>query len=318
MGNNYSVFVKEIEKVAETMTSTVKAIEKGIKDLAGITAINKAIEEIDKVSDLLDQEEKDALKQIADANKCAGLALHYGKVAVRDVKEITNVIVRVLNAEGSSNRTKVELAIKTYIRRMEGLIPSLEKARDHLAEAVEEMKKAALSLNHLENWCDRKMEELNGKKEGEIVKQRSIAYSGAASVTMTLAGAVVAINLWNPIGWIATAAAIGAGAAITMTVSVGVTEGATVEELKNLYNVGKEQIQKTSKVFDEMSEVTADNVKLLQKKRDELVEITAVAKGSVSDGKDALEIDVDDIMLNTFKENATNLDKLCEDYLKTN
>ena len=310
--------LEEIETISKSFKQTIKDLRDGVESLSGFDFIQDTIDQLSSESAEFSDEEYKAFQCMFESKKKISIAVNDAKNVVSDVKALCITLNSVINDETGSNDQKVHLAIKTFKLSMNDLLPKLEHARDGLSEVTRDLESLASEITRLETWCSGKKQKLENEKKLCVAKKRGVAYGGAAGVTAAAAGTVAVFCWWNPIALLAAKVAAGAAASSTVSFSVaaGVVEGATIPQLKEIYDKGIKGMKESVKKFQEMSEKNKERTKSLNVQVEQLRGIVSAAHQTKISASIALGFDEDDIMFNTLKRNVKELERLSETYLK--
>ena len=284
----------------------IKDLYYGIKALAGLDWIDKAVEQLQKVSAQFRDEEKKVLQCIIEADEKIAIAVNDAKNVVSDVKSLCTPLNKVINSKASSNNNKICLAISKFKESMDCFLPKLENARDGLSKVTAELDTIVLQNTNLKTWCFGKKQEQENVKNSSVVQVR-VAHA-TVNATVTVACTAAAVCLWNgnPLAWVPGTAA--GFAAIT----IGVTESATIPQLRKMNDDKIKELEKSITMFQEMSKKNKERSKSLTEELQQLRKITSVAIQAKDNASATLEFDENDIMFNILKENVKELECLCD------
>lgn len=317
MGSYNSKYINEITSTFTALKELLKQLIKGVKKFAGMKALNKAFEALKEIAKDLQGEEKQAVEKIVKVHLTVHEATYKAETAVQKAKEIISSVKRLLNATNFSYQRRLEAAIKSYVKRMGSLLPCFEEAHKAFSDASFKMNEMQSSLNLIETWCQKKLKEVEGKKDTEVMKERGKAYGGATGATLTVGTIGIicaAVNFWNPLGWVTAGIVTGAAAGVAFGSAFAIAESLTVKDIKKIYNSGKNIIKEAQSKLKELENTAKEDAKYLLEKRQELVIIHAKAESSVADGNFYLEL-VDEIFFVSFTKVVEDLETVVDAYI---
>ena len=311
--------LEDTKAILNIFKVTIQEIGKGIKSFLIFKLIDELVAKIRKVNVNFSDEEKKALRCIAEVGKNITIAVNDAKNLVEQVKILCSTLNRVINSKANNNDEKLHLAISVFEKSMDHLLPKLENARDGLSKVTAELNAIVLEIANLKNWCLNKKEELENEKKSSVTKQRAAAYGGAATATVTASAIVATTCWWNPVGWvagiIATGTAAGSAALTSFSIAANVTEGHKIPVLEKKYDDGIKDLEESLSTFQKMSNENKERSKVLTEKLDQLATITAVALQVKVNASVTVEVDLIDSMCILLRDDVKELEDMCDAYL---
>ena len=338
MGSAISRLV-DIETKWKLIVQIIKDIDYALKSLAGFDWIDKAVEQLSKVSAEIRDEEKKTLQCINKTEKKIAIAVNDAKNVVSDVKNLCTTLNKVINSNaGGTNVYLIIEHIRAFATSMgDCLLTNPDNARDGLPKVTAEVKANFFKISNLKDLCFGRKQQLENAKNSSVVKVR------VPGATVAAAGIVAAACWWNRVGWVAGIEAAGTAAVFALIIA-GATECATIPQLKKMYDEGIKGLEESIDKFQDMSKCNNERTKSLTERLDHLGKITSFAHQVKANAKipqlkkmyeerikgpqesinkfQGMSKDIEErtknykTMFNILKEHVKELECLCDTYLK--
>ena len=295
---------------ADTLKDIISVFKKNMSWMTNNEVVEKAIDNLVKTDDQMEEDEKKALESVVNACQKISRANELATKAVNSLSGHIKALLRVFHGQKKLDLENVKPAIQLYMDKLhKEVLPELKEAHDAIDEAAKAQLEMKCQLEELQGGLERKITELDQEESGATTAARGVAYGGAAGTTVGVAAILAAINFWNPIGWVAAGAAIAAGTAITFGVAAGVVEGDQIPKLKKVYNTTIGEVKRSSEGLTSLIQQTGEfQAQLMEKVV--LLEESEDLGNLILGGTEGLVVE--------FKGSLESLEESCQEYLKGN
>ena len=219
-------------------------------------------------------------------------------VAVSVIKSQCDVLLAVLqqNVPAEQQKEKFYTACVYFGAFAKDIEVKITEAENELVSASSKLYEARLKIVTVTDTLKMVHDTLSSEMEEAVAKQRATSY-GAAIV-----GAIL-----GPIGLI-----------ISYSIAAGVTEGKTVNDLRQQFTEQRGKVSKYIKDFDVMKNNTDSLKASLDKKKDSLTNIHAkLSSAGTIAGIDIAIMPLPSAHFNLVRTSVNDLRKSCETFLKS-
>ena len=201
----------------------------------------------------LDQEEKNIVKILVEANELTQRGMQKAIVVVSVIKSQCDVLLDVLqqNLPEEEQKDSFYTACMYFGAFAKDMEAKISEAENELVSASSKLYAARLKIITVTNTLERVHDTLSKEMEAAISKQRATAYGAAA------AGAVLGLP----------------GLIISYSIATGITEGKSVKDIRQQFKKQRNKISDYIKNFNTMKNDTDSLKASLDKKKDSLSEI---------------------------------------------
>jgi len=297
-----AAIVKDLPELLKQGLEIYKTLRDDMERALGLKQYADSLAELNSimngVSKYLDQEEKNIVKILVEANDLTQKGMQKAIVVVSVIKSQCDLLLAVLqqNVPAEQQKERFYTACVYFGAFAKDIEAKITEAENELVSASNKLYEARLKIVTVTDTLKRVHDTLSSEMEEALAKQRATAYGAAA------AGAI-----FGPIGLI-----------ISYSIAAGVTEGKTVNDLRQQFSEQRDKVSDYIKDFDTMKNDTDSLKASLDKNKDSLTDIHA----KLSSAGTIAEIDVSMMPLPSFHFNmvrtsVNGLRESCEKFLES-
>ena len=297
-----AAIVKDLPELLKQGLEIYKTLRDDMERALGLKQYADNLAELNSimngVNKYLNQEEKNIVKILAEANNLTQSGMQKAIVAVSVIKSQCDVLLAVLqqNVPAEQQKEKFYTACVYFGAFAKDIEAKITDAENELVSASSKLYEARLKIVTVTDTLKRVHDTLSSEMEEAVAKQRATSY-GAAIV-----GAIL-----GPIGLI-----------ISYSIAAGVTEGKTVNDLRQQFTEQRGKVSKYIKDFDVMKNNTDSLKASLDKKKDSLTNIHAkLSSAGTIAGIDIAIMPLPSAHFNLVRTSVNDLRKSCETFLKS-